>query len=190
MRFRRKEVSLPIFKTKFEEHLDNKDRLVELIQAADGERIDEHNQDVDDNVTKTDFCYAGDLERPWVRKLMIDFQKVFVQFAEECGHKAIVLDKIWFQLYAKNSYHNWHTHSGHYSGVYYLKYPKGSAKTQFMDFAGIDVFEIPAKEGDIIFFPCQIAHQSSIQKLDEEKIIISWNLELGKLNDTMLHYLK
>jgi hypothetical protein len=182
MRFRKKRIDTFILKSRFEQHKIIKDNLIKLIKEAEGKNIVTKNDGYhNDNITKTDFCFADNLERPWVKELMKEFTAVFGNFCDEMSMLEMKLNKIWYQLYEKDSCHNWHTHAGNYSGVYYLNLPEGSAKTQFIDTNKLDVFEIDAKEGDVIFFPCYLIHRGAHQLIDKPKIIISWNLDFTKI---------
>ena len=57
--------------------------------------------------------------------------------------------------------------TNNYTGVYYLQFPKGATKTQLVNEQKI--FEVDAKEGDIVIFPSFIIHRSPKITEDVEK---------------------
>ena len=44
--------------------------------------------------------------------------------------KNVQLNDVWYQQYLEGDSHGWHVHSDHFTGVYYLEYPRGCSKTE------------------------------------------------------------
>ena len=89
---------------------------------------------------------------------------------------------MWFQQYNKNGKHGWHTHAENYTGVYYVKFSKDSAKTELINpFSQNKKIIINAKEGDIVMFPSYVIHRAPEQLNNSEKIIISFNINFLKI---------
>lgn len=78
--------------------------------------------------------------------------------------------KPWFQQYTQNSDFGWHQHNGHWAVVYYLELPEMSEATEFLH------YDIPLKEGQLIFFPTFLVHRSPIIKSNTRKTIIATNV--------------
>jgi hypothetical protein len=78
--------------------------------------------------------------------------------------------KPWFQQYTQNTAFGWHEHGGHWACVYYVELPEMSEATEFLN------YDIPLKEGQIIFFPTFLVHRSPIIKSNTRKTIIATNV--------------
>lgn len=76
----------------------------------------------------------------------------------------------WFQQYTQNTDFGWHSHSGHWAVVYYLELPEMAEATEFLH------YDIPLKEGQLIFFPAFLVHRSPIIKSNTRKTIIATNV--------------
>ncbi len=44
-----------------------------------------------------------------------------------------------------------------------------------------------AEEGDVIFFPCHMIHRGCMQRAEEDKTIISWNLDFQTIRQDVLY---
>ena len=60
-------------------------------------------------------------------------QKYFDKCANKIGYEEASVTNLWFQQYNKNGKHGWHTHAENYTGVYYVKFSKDSAKTELIN---------------------------------------------------------
>tara|TARA_Y100001938_G_C7924728_1_gene346298 strand:+ start:60 stop:584 length:525 start_codon:yes stop_codon:yes gene_type:complete len=85
---------------------------------------------------------------------------------------------IWFQVYNKGDWHGSHTHPGtHFTNVLYVNLPNKNLKT-FLKKPNGEVFNFDAEEGDLITFPAYYEHSSPENKSNEQKIIISFNIDI------------
>ena len=73
--------------------------------------------------------------------------------------------------------HGWHIHGEHYTGVYYLEYPKGCARTQICSPYDLKGRYIDVEEGDFIIFPSHWIHRS-LPNSKKRKTIISYNFSI------------
>jgi|DEB0MinimDraft_6_1074348.scaffolds.fasta_scaffold58020_3 hypothetical protein len=188
MKFEKSSISSTVLKGRFEEHKEVKKKLLDLQKDAPGEPcvlLDDYHTD---NISFTDWFHAGDLEnRPWVKYFMPRFTPYWGEMAKELGFENLQINKLWFQRYNQESFHNWHTHASNYTGVYYLELPEGSGQTEFIDPTDLrTTWFNDAKEGDIIFFPCHLIHRGSIQQINKQKTIISWNLDFQTIRRDVL----
>ena len=77
----------------------------------------------------------------------------------------------WFQQYLQASSFGWHQHNGHFAFIYYVELPEMSECTEFLNYGHFNL-----KEGDIIFFPTFLIHQSPKIISNQQKTIISANV--------------
>jgi len=135
------------------------------------------------NITKTDWKYSDDFQRPWVSFLNNYLLNELLEIYTECGYDGFTMHEIWFQQYENNSSHGWHTHSSNFTSVYYLELPEGSPKTKLVH--PLDqkiVIETDVKEGDIIVFPSFVLHKAPPNLIDKQKTIISFNTNVTYSN--------
>lgn len=187
MNWTKEYVNSIILKTKFKEQNKIKKQLMKLINDSPGEESKMVDDYYKDNITKHDFGTAGNLELPWKQFFMKHFTPYWGNAASTLGYEQLQINKLWFQQYEKNGYHNWHTHASNYTGVYYVDLPKGSAVTQFIDPKDNKVFYHEAEEGDVIFFPCFLIHRGCQQPIKKSKTIISWNLDFLTIRRDLLY---
>jgi len=103
------------------------------------------------------------------------------------------LCNLWINKNCKDNYNKIHLHpSSHFSGVYYLKYPRGSGKIIFhrndsaasfngaIDYIQDSNFrpdcEIEPKEKTLIIFPAHLKHSVELSKSDETRISVAFNV--------------
>tara|TARA_R100001510_G_C7645202_1_gene202591 strand:+ start:808 stop:1308 length:501 start_codon:yes stop_codon:yes gene_type:complete len=103
------------------------------------------------------------------------FDNVLKEYLKYFGNKfnrfKIEVDSLWFQIYKKGDFHDWHSHAKtNFANVFYLQLPHKNLKTNFKDCKDISI-----EEGDILTFPAYMLHRSPMNTNDKEKIIISWN---------------
>ena len=187
MEFERIKFDSWILRSKLAEHKEIKTELIRLINEA---KTKPQKAELDDyynnHITRHDFDYGDDFDRPWVKYFEKYFRDFLLKAAREMGYGELRIITVWFQQYDKNSCHNWHVHSNNYSGVYYVDMPQGSAPTEFMSYPDRKKFINPGKEGDLIFFPCYIMHRTAPQEVEGRKTIISWNIDFEKIREDVV----
>jgi|TARA_R100001594_G_scaffold17946_2_gene36135 hypothetical protein len=164
------------FQDKFKHHSLVKDTLLTLLNKAKTDL----NSHPNDKIDYLDWQESTNMEREWTKFIVPFLQKHFLKCIKHLKLNRVDIRNIWFQKYRKHGVHNWHVHSHNYTGVYYLKFPKGATKTQLVNKKKI--LEIDAKEGDIVIFPGFVVHRSPKITEDIEKIIISFNLDFDNLD--------
>lgn len=167
--------------TKFKEHNQVKQKLLDYIDCLEAHTIDKkeplHFYDNADVIRKTDF-WIDNREEAYIRLiyplLKIHCKNIF----KKTTANDISFTKIWFQQYEKNNFHGWHTHPNtHFTNVYFLELPDDSFRTEIKDLQG-NIIEYKSCEGDILTFPGFYSHQSPVIDTDQRKTIISFNIEL------------
>jgi hypothetical protein len=161
--------------SKFESHDVIKEKLLKEIACSEGEHAISHRAEVD--ISRTDWYCSSDFSRKWVNclspYLLPKLQKMYL----ELGYDGLTIPEIWFQQYFNSSQHGWHTHSGNFTNVYYLELPEDSPKTQIVNaYNQKDIIELDVKEGDLAIFPSFVVHRAPINKSNDRKTIISFNV--------------
>ena len=143
------------------------------------EKIKEDDRGIEQNkagckVTCTDFQNRNQSNfAPYQVYMRNHILHEFLQhFNKYFQSKACQMHDMWYQIYKKGDYHGTHTHVGaHFTNVLYVQLPgKLTTKTS--------LYDIDAKEGDIVTFPAYVPHTSPENKNDEEKIIVSFNTSI------------
>ena len=155
--------------TKIKEHKKIKEMIIKEINNT--------QQNSFENITSTDWMTPSNIERTYFKKYIKKIiDQYYVQIAKKLNLYNFNITKLithnwWFQIYNKNSSHNWHTHrSCHFTNVYFLELPKNHLATEIKGHRKLNI-----KEGDLITFPAYWPHRSPINNTNKQKIIISFN---------------
>lgn len=174
-----KSVTLPILVTKFKQHTELKDRLLEAIKFSPGMALNTES----DNISKTDWNLDPSVARPYLEifttPLVDHLKEAYLPF----NSTGFQIHNFWFQQYKENSTHDWHVHqAAQYTNIYYLELPSRALRTQILNPMNLnEVIEIEAEEGDIVTLPASVFHRSPPVKGNVQKTIISFNTSLLKL---------
>ena len=128
-------------------------------------------------ISELDWDNSGDFNRPWVKDILPHLSYNLTKLIKRLNYSNILIENVWYQKYNTQSYHGWHIHSGHYTGVLYLEYPKETPPTQLI--FNNEIISIDATEGDLIIFPSIVVHRSPINESQLQKTIISFNFRVG-----------
>ena len=163
-------VNIPIVKTSLKEHHQIKDEVLNVIDSVE---CGSHP-----TISKTSYNEDGDLGDEWSQKLNPYLKNTLVEIMNFLGYKNGHIPNIWFQQYENFSTHDWHTHLANYVGVYYLEFPEGSPKPEFIHPVTNENFFINVSEGDIMVFNSSLIHRSPPISGGLRKTIISFNIIL------------
>jgi len=175
-----KKIEIPslILKEKFKYHENFKEQLLKLIHETKDNGLNDHTNNMNDDISKLDWDLAKNFERPWVKLIINHFFEQLNNFSKIIGCDRILLRELWYQQYNKGDIHNWHIHGSNYTGVYYLEFNKNSPRTEFLFPNDLNkCFTIDVEEGDIITFPSYFIHRSQKNLTDIRKTIISFNID-------------
>ena len=129
-----------------------------------------------------------------LRKYLID---VFKILGWQYDPNKIIMTNMWAIINKKNNFNLPHIHPNCYlSAAYYVKTHDGCGKIKFTnpnlasrqrsplienktDFNQNGI-EIDPKEGDLLFFPAYLTHEVLRNNSDEERIVISFNIDIAK----------
>ena len=106
------------------------------------------------------------------------------------------IDAMWAIINKKNSFNIMHNHQNCYlSAAYYVKKPERSGDISFFDPVEPKTYRYPEKEkgtfhsnqvvtlrpeeGDLLIFPSYLYHSVEPNLSDEDRIVISFNIDLG-----------
>ena len=103
---------------------------------------------------------------------------------------------MWAIINKKNSYNVKHNHQNCYlSSAYYIKKPENSGDITFYDPKESKTYRFPEvekhtnysaesitikpEEGDLLIFPSYLYHDVGVNLSDEERIVVSFNIDIG-----------
>lgn len=159
--------------TDIEEHKNNKEKLISLINKMNLNSSIEKNE----HITKTDWNLPKEVERQYLNFFYNMITPYMKKMANMLKCKTWKIDNVWYQMYKQNDYHSWHIHMySNYTNVYYLDLPEESLKTQLYDLKDEKIIDdIEIREGQLFTFPAHIIHRSPVNTTNKEKKIISFN---------------
>ena len=120
--------------------------------------------------------------------------KTFQSLGWKIKDKNIRIKEMWAIINKKNDFNVIHTHPNCYlSAAYYVKAPKdcGNFKVESPNIAkryaypeianqnelNVEVASINISEGDLLLFPAYLPHKVGKNKSDEDRIVISFNVD-------------
>jgi hypothetical protein len=167
--------NIPYFLFQYSKHNEVKEKLITAIHNEDGVAVDDK-----DKISKTDWYVNKDWQNKEYINILVNNE--FIQDIHRALQDKSIgnwkLISLWYQLYKTNDTHNWHKHGEcQWSFVYYLKLPEKARGTVLEDMITKEHIDLEQKEGDIFIFPSMMKHCSPVNYDDEEKIIISGNLD-------------
>jgi hypothetical protein len=158
----------------FNNHLNIKNTLLELIEKAPSMNINDNC----DQISKSDF-YIKDFKKEYADFVTPHIKDFLTVSLKSFNIGGFMIKNIWFQQYRKNDIHKWHTHpNSHFACVYYVDMPDNNQKTLIKEFGSDELIKYDANEGDIIMFPAFLSHSSPVINSDNRKTIISFNLDI------------
>ena len=119
----------------------------------------------------------------------------------KCIPETIVVSEMWAIINKPNDFNVIHTHPNSYlSAAYYVKapekagrfvienpntvathsYPAPEKKTEY----NIKAAALDIKEGDLLLFPAYLPHKVNENKSDEDRIVISFNVNINHFNNS------
>ena len=162
------------FKTKVENHVQIKEKLLDQISLIPNNPFCNKNQ----NIIHTDWNLPSQMNREYSSLFFDTVREHLETMTKSLDCLGFNISSYWFQQYLTSGFHTWHTHRGcHFANIYFIECPKGS-ETKFKN------INIEIEEGDIISFPSFIPHRSpKIKNAKERKTIISFNTNFYILED-------
>ena len=165
--------TIPILKHKVSNHRLIKQLILNAIKKMGTYSFINNYQ----RITNTDWHLSNEFDRPYYEYVspIIDNVRNEVSQYFKYNEDKITLTNCWFQQYAKNDYHLWHSHGrSTFSCVYYVSLSDDNPKTLFR--IGADEFSVEVKEGEILTFPSFLEHVSKENTSDLIKTVVAFNL--------------
>ena len=138
-----------------------------------------------------------ELEQPrfFVNSISPQLNSVLADMGWDIKNQEVKITGMWAIINNKNSSNAMHIHSNNYiSAAYYVKAPKNCGDLVFYDprFAATyrypkisktnklnsNMISFQPKEGMLVLFPSYLQHSVNVNKTDEERIVISFNINL------------
>ena len=187
--------NVPIFVSEYEKGKELQKNCIDLLQSIEKE-----------DTEKDDYCQTG--YTSYGKQDQILYEEPFKDLLNYIGNNVaevhgamqltgnVKLQNSWFSINRKHSYHEKHNHlPSTWSGVYYVQADENDAPIQFINqnlnshwpftkpleanpfnsqMSGFGV-----KTGLLFIFPSYLEHKVEEQKVDQERITISFNFEVG-----------
>ena len=138
-----------------------------------------------------------ELEQPrfFVNSISPQLNSVLTDMGWDIKKQEVKITGMWAVINKKNSSNAMHIHSNNYiSAAYYVKAPKNCGDIVFYDPRFAATYRYPKisktnklnsnmvsfqpKEGMLVLFPSYLQHSVNVNKTDEERIVISFNINL------------
>ena len=175
-----------VCKTKLINHHNIRDSILSEIDKNKDDELSVVDTYYSDRISKLDWYNATNTERPWVKIFLSDFCEDIKETISTLGYSGIDIQSVWYQQYLQGDTHGWHIHSGHFTGVYYLEYPKDCGRTVVCPPYSLEQQTLDTVEGDIVIFPAHWIHKA-MPNNENRKTIISFNFNIsGNLNLTKI----
>jgi uncharacterized protein (TIGR02466 family) len=133
--------------------------------------------------------------RFFVNSISPQLNSVLADMGWDIKNQEVKITGMWAIINNKNSSNAMHIHSNNYiSAAYYVKAPKNCGDLVFYDprFAATyrypkisktnklnsNIVAFQPKEGMLVLFPSYLQHSVNVSKTDEERIVISFNINL------------
>ena len=169
------------------DHLMYKNELLPLIENQEPETYVASDSYYTDSITKLDWQLSDNFTRPWTEYFKPELDSLLNGIAASCGYGQCEILNLWFQQYHVNDTHGWHIHSGNFTGIYYLEFPKHAPKTELVIPYKQEKIIVPdVNEGDILIFPSYVIHRAPKMKEELRKTIISFNCNFSNIDRIML----
>ena len=138
-----------------------------------------------------------ELEQPrfFINSISPQLNSVFADMGWDTKNQEVKITGMWAIINKKNASNSIHIHSNNYiSAAYYIKAPKNCGDIVFYDprFAATyrypkisktnklnsNIVSFQPKEGMLVLFPSYLQHSVNANKTNQERIVISFNINL------------
>ena len=189
----------PIFKYKFRDYEKfNKElsKYIYSLQSTDQQGLKRSNKGGwhSENFQLTD---QNSIQFKFALKIQEYILNAFQNFGWKIKNKNIRISEMWAIINKKNDFNVIHTHPNCYlSAAYYVKaptncgkfeveHPNTAKKYAFPEIEtknelNLEVASIEIEEGDLLLFPSYLPHKVSQNFSDEDRIVISFNVDIKK----------
>lgn len=163
-----------IFISKMRSHSEVKNNILNFISNDGAGGI----LSADEKIHKSDY-HLSHQKREWLDIFYREVKPCMEDVREELGLNSWSIHQAWYQWYERGDFHKRHIHPCcSFTAVYFLKLPDVSIKTKLYADSGSIAVNMPEiSEGDVLFFPSAIMHESPPNKFDDSKIVVAFNCD-------------
>ena len=160
-----------IFRKKFPNHKEIKDKILEALKVTPTSPSQFHN------LKKHDWDIPHDVPRSYTNYFLPNLTKVAQPFITNYTLNAY---RFWFNQYEIGESECFiHIHQGAtISGAYFVELEKNKDSTIFVNPSATVGYQVPVKEGDILFWDPMLPHAAPVTR--GLKTVISFNLNYEK----------
>ncbi len=177
---------MPYFRYHVEEWQDRKEEILSDLYAFHDGVITKDPSEISDTC-HTSYYEETDYKefKPFIDLLGPYLQRLSMEAMNKGFYRKPIdnITRVWFQVQEQNEYHSMHNHGAiGWAAVFYADYDNEVHEatkfysTMFTCNGEIMSFQPGCKEGDIIFFPSQVFHESPITRSEKSRTIISLNM--------------
>lgn len=163
-----------IFVSKLHAHAETKSHILNVISNDGFGRISSPQEEIH----KTDYPSTSH-RRVWLDAFYKAVAPCMDDVQSALGLNSWAISEAWYQWYEHGDFHGRHMHPGcSFSGVYFMELPNGSVKTRLYSDSGSTVVNMPEiSEGEILFFPSAMMHESPRNISGGRKIVVAFNCD-------------
>ena len=142
-----------------------------------------------------DFDLENEQPKYFINSISTNLNEAFIDMGWDLKNQEVKVTSMWSVINKKNSSNARHIHSNNYiSAAYYVKTPENGGDIVFHDPRSVttfrypkiaesnalnsNIFTIQPKEGLLVLFPSYLYHSVDLNRSEEERIVISFNINL------------
>ena len=187
----------PVFKYKVENHEKINNELLDYIyQIYEKDNIGVKKSNINGWHSKSfDLTVKNNVPNRFLNHINDHIKDVFRNYGWVFDTSKVKCTSIWAIINKKGNFNIEHTHSNNYlSAAYYVKAPQncGNFKASNPNIISRNIYpksiqstelnsntaSIEIKDGDLIVFPAYLPHSVEENKSDEDRVIVSFNLDI------------
>ena len=142
-----------------------------------------------------DFDLENEQPKYFINSISTNLNEAFIDMGWDLKNQEVKVTSMWSVINKKNASNARHIHSNNYiSAAYYVKTSENSGDIVFHDPRSVttfrypkiaenntlnsNIFTIQPKEGLLVLFPSYLYHSVDLNRSEEERIVISFNINL------------
>jgi uncharacterized protein (TIGR02466 family) len=191
--------SQPIFKYKIENYEKLNEELLEFIyKLNENDKVGVKKSNINGWHSKSfDLNDPNNIPNKFLNHISNNIKDVFKNYGWVYDPSKIKCSSMWAIINKKGNYNMEHSHSNNYlSAAYYVKAPEncGNFKASNPNIINRNLFpksnqatelnsnsaSIKITEGDLLIFPAYLPHSVEENKSDEDRVIVSFNIDILK----------
>ena len=140
-----------------------------------------------------DFDLENEQPKYFINSISTNLNEAFIDMGWDLKNQEVKVTSMWSVINKKNSSNARHIHSNNYiSAAYYVKTPENGGDIVFHDPRSVttfrypkiaenntlnsNIFTIQPKEGLLVLFPSYLYHSVDLNRTNEERVVISFNI--------------